>query len=48
MASISGLYLEHNEPANHVANFGAPIKKAIELSKFGYASIQAAKKIAET
>lgn len=38
--------MEQNEPASHVANFGAPVKKALELSKFGYASIEAAKKIA--
>ncbi|XP_063915826.1 chorion peroxidase-like isoform X2 [Zophobas morio] len=43
-----GLYLDADEPARHVANFGAPIKKALELSKFGYASVQAAKKIAES
>ena len=39
--------MDADEPARHVANFGAPIKKALELSKFGYASVQAAKKIAE-
>ncbi|RZC43164.1 chorion peroxidase-like, partial [Asbolus verrucosus] len=43
-----GLYLDENDPASHVAAFGAPTKKAIELSKIGYASIEASKKIAES
>ncbi|EFA05698.1 chorion peroxidase isoform X1 [Tribolium castaneum] len=43
-----GLYLDAKEPAHYVANFGAPIKKAIELSNFGYASLEATKRLAET
>lgn len=46
---VLGLYLDKNEPASRVAAFGAPVgKSALRLASFGYAAIEASRKIAET
>ncbi|CAH1135684.1 unnamed protein product [Ceutorhynchus assimilis] len=43
-----GLSLNENDPAARVANFGAPTNpKAILLSQFGFATLEASKRIAE-
>lgn len=42
---ITGLYLDENHPASKVAQFGKPNKRAIELSKFGLATLEASKKL---
>lgn len=44
-----GLYLDDNDPAAKVAQFGAPVsQKAILMSRIGYATLEASRKIAET
>ncbi|CAG9812565.1 unnamed protein product [Phaedon cochleariae] len=43
-----GLYLHANHPASMVANFGKPNERALELSRFGYATVEASRKIAES
>ncbi|CAH0564612.1 unnamed protein product [Brassicogethes aeneus] len=43
-----GLTLEKNHPASFVAKFGAPNERALKLSRFGYAALEATVKIAET
>lgn len=43
-----GLVLDESHPASKVAHFGAPIsKKALEFARYGYATLEASRKIAQ-
>ncbi|KAL3273808.1 hypothetical protein HHI36_015236 [Cryptolaemus montrouzieri] len=43
-----GLVLDQNDPATHVANFGRPNRKALALSQFGYAALEASSQISKS
>ncbi|KAG5883010.1 hypothetical protein JTB14_033465 [Gonioctena quinquepunctata] len=43
-----GLFLNKDHPASRVADFGKPNKKALKLSKFGFATLEASRKIAQS
>ncbi|XP_074027515.1 uncharacterized protein [Leptinotarsa decemlineata] len=43
-----GLYLDKDHPASKVADFGKPNRKALELSKYGFATLEASRKVAQS
>ncbi|XP_044759009.1 uncharacterized protein LOC123316826 [Coccinella septempunctata] len=43
-----GLTLDRNDPSTHVANFGKPNRKALGLSRFGFAAQEATRRISST